>query len=278
MKNNKAHDFIVQEPLYTKIDISSFNQALEILFYKDFVDCFCTYCGKPSIFSGKLSADQEQRKVNLSLSINSVIPNGNRNRKLFEKQEIYNLNFYCSRNENHVLSVIYKVENETIMKIGQSPSLFELQRGEFKKYETILGKNYNDLYNAIMFYNSHFGVAAFVHLRRVIENFFITKAYDEFKQTPDWNDIKYKEARFIEKLNILKKKLPETLTQNPRLYSIISKGIHELDEAECLLYFEALKECILLSLDDLIEEKRRKKSKERIKSELSRIDNKIHKK
>ncbi|WP_445957620.1 hypothetical protein [Yeosuana sp.] len=279
MEANKANDLIVQEPLYKKVEISKMthSEAIEILFYKGYVDCFCPYCEKPSVFSGKLTIEQEQRKINLQISL-SGSPGGNRTRKLFEKPEIYQLEFFCSRNENHILNVVYKVENETIVKIGQSPSSFELQRGEFKKYKTILGNSYNDLYNAIMFYSSRSGVAAFAHLRRIIENYFIAKAYKECKELPDWNDIKYKEAKFVKKLDFLKVKLPETLTQNPRLYSIISKGIHELEEEECLLYFEALKECIFLSLDDTIEENRRGKSKKKIKSELSRIDNKINKK
>jgi hypothetical protein len=279
MENNKAHDLIVQEPLYKKIEINKMthSEILEILFYKGHVNCFCPYCGKPSVFSGQLTIEQEQRKIDLQLEQNSF-PGGNKTRKIFEKPEIYPLEFYCARNENHILNVIYKVENDTIVKIGQSPSLFELQRGEFKKYKTILGDSYIDLYNAIMFYSSHFGVAAFAHLRRIVENYFIAKAYDECKELPEWDDKKYKESRFVEKLDFLKAKLPETLTENPRLYSIISKGIHELDEEECILYFEALKECIFLSLDDTIEKNRRKKSKEKIKSELSRIDNKINNK
>ncbi len=146
MEANKARDLIVQEPLYKKVEIPKIthSQALEILFYKGYVDCFCPYCEKPSIFSGRLTVEQKQRNKNLKISLMGS-PGGNRTRKLFEKPEIYPLEFFCSRNENHILNVVYKVENETIVKIGQSPSSFELQRGEFKKYKTILGNSYNDL-------------------------------------------------------------------------------------------------------------------------------------
>lgn len=276
---SRAHSLITKEPLYKKVDITlmEHSEIIEILFYDGYVDCFCPYCSKPSIFSGKISTEQKQRKINLGISLFGT-PGGDRTKNIFENQELYSLEFFCSRNENHILNVIYKVENETIVKIGQNPSLFELQRGEFKKYKNILGDNYRDLYNAIMFYSSNFGIAAFTHLRRVIENYFIRKAYEQISVQPNWDDVKYKGLRFVEKFNLLKEKLPETLTQNPRLYSIISKGIHELNEDECLLHFKAVKDCIFLSLDDIIEENRRIKSKKKIKSELSRIDNKINNK
>jgi len=272
----QANEIITKEPLYKKFKLSSlgYSKIIEILFYEGFIDCYCPYCGKPSIFSGKMTVDQQREKLKLQLP--SYSSPGRSSTKLFQTPKIYSLSFYCSRHANHILNVVYKVETDTLVKIGQSPSIFEIQRGEFKKYKKILGENYNDLYNAIMFYSSHFGVAAFAHLRHILENYFMKGAQEQCEKLPNWDKEIYREAKFIEKLQLLKSNLPETLVQNPRIYSIISKGIHELSEDECLLNFEAVKECIFLSLDDTIEENRRTKSKEKIKSELSRIDNQLN--
>jgi len=280
MGNIGASEIITKEPLYKRFELSSldYSEIIEIIFYEGFVDCFCPYCGKSSIFSGKLDVNQQQEKVNTQFSLSSFPGGGGGTVKIFQKPELYSLNFYCSRHTNHILNVVYKIENGSLTKIGQSPSLFEIQRGVFKKYKTVLGENYNDLYNSIMFYSSHFGVAAFAHLRRILENYFMRMAHEQCKKESNWNEKQFREARFIEKLELLKNNLPETLIQNPRIYSIISKGIHELSEEECLLYFEAVKECVFLCLDDTIEENRRIKSKENIKTELSRIDNKLNNK
>ncbi|MBU2046347.1 MAG: hypothetical protein KJ712_06420, partial [Bacteroidetes bacterium] len=265
MKDSLAYNFIIKDPLYKKIDISSISNSdiVDILFYQGSIDSFCPECNDLSIFTINHDFQKEQHMINLQMSISS--PKNHKSSKLFEYSEIYTLEFHCSRNKLHHLNIIYKVEKQTISKIGQSPSLFELQRGEFKKYKFILGNSYNDLYNAVMFYSSHFGVASFAHLRRIVENYFLDKAYQKCKDLSDWDDRKYKESRFSEKLSLLKDELPETLVENQRLYSIISKGIHELNEDECLLYFSAVKECIFLSLDDIIEQNNRKKAKVNIK-------------
>jgi hypothetical protein len=269
-------ELILKKPLYTKIDISNMSksQVLDILFFKESLDCYCPYCNDPSIFIKKENLEQASKAK--ALAEDPIAPYVEKD--LFEEPEIYYLDFSCSRNNKHTLNIIYKVENKSIVKIGQSPSLFDIQRNDFKKYLKILGTSYNDLYRAILFYNSNFGVASFTHFRRIIENYFLKDAYERSKQLPDWNDSKYNESSYKEKLGTLKDLLPKTLVENPRLYSIISKGIHELEEEECLLYFEAIKESIFLSLDEKIDEDNKRKSKEKLKSDLSRIDNEINNK
>jgi len=269
-------ELIINKPLYSKIDMANLSKTeiLDILFCKESIECFCPSCKKPSVFVKVPNREQGQREK--ALSENSIFPHVEEN--LFEVPEVFNLDFSCSINNKHTLNVIYKVENKVITKIGQSPSLFDIQKNEFKKYRNILENNYSDLSNAIMFYNSGFGVAAFTHFRRIIENYFVKKAYEIKKVQSDWDDKNYKESRFLEKLELLKDVLPKTLLDNPRLYSIVSKGIHELKEDDCLLYFEAVKECIFLSLDEIIDEEKKRKSQSKLKSELSRIENRISKK
>lgn len=269
-------DLITKKPLYTKIDITDMSkkEILDIIFYKNPIDCFCPYCENPSIFLKIPDFELAIREKTMAENPLSPYVEG----KLFDKPETFQLNFACSRNDNHILNVIYKVENETITKIGQSPSLFDIQKNDFKKYRKILGNNYSDFSKAIMFYTSNYGVAAFTHIRRILENFFVKKAYEIKKVQIDWNDKEYKDLRFQGKLEVLRDLLPPTLINNARLYSIVSKGIHELEEDECLLAFEAVKECIMLSLNDIIKEENDNKSQKKIKSALSRIENKINNK
>lgn len=269
-------DLITKKPLYTEIDITNMSKTeiLDIIFYKKPIDCFCPYCNNSSTFIKVL--DREQGMKEKAMAENPSSPDIEE--KLFNESETFQINFSCSRNNAHILNVIYKVENNTITKIGQSPSLFDIQKNDLKKYRKVLVNNYSDLSKAVLFYTSNFGVAAFTHIRRILENFFIKNAYKIKKAQPDWDDKKYKECRFKEKLKILENLLPKTLVNNPSLYSIVSKGIHELEEEECLLYFEAVKECIFLSLDDIIKEKNEQKSQNKIKSELSKIENRMNNK
>jgi hypothetical protein len=44
--------------------------------------------------------------------------------------------------------------------------------------------------------------------------------------------------------------LPDFLVQNKKVYTILSKGIHELEEDECLKAFEMLKQAIFIILGE----------------------------
>lgn len=60
------------------------------------------------------------------------------------------------------------------------------------------------------------------------------------------------------------------------LYGILSKGIHELTEEQCLTYFPVLKDCLYMILDQW-EEMRKKEEKEKsIKAALSKIATNIN--
>lgn len=59
--------------------------------------------------------------------------------------------------------------------------------------------------------------------------------------------------------------LPSALTSNTVLYGILSKGIHELTEEQCLTYFPVLKDCLYMILDQWEEMRKKKKRKNQLK-------------
>jgi hypothetical protein len=80
-----------------------------------------------------------------------------------------------------------------------------------------------------------------------------------------------------EKIELLKDYLPEFQVNN-KIYSILSKGIHELSEDECLKHFTPVKIGIELILDEKLEKlakkvkiKEAEKSLSKIHSELKQI-------
>ncbi|CAG4883001.1 protein of unknown function [Georgfuchsia toluolica] len=60
-----------------------------------------------------------------------------------------------------------------------------------------------------------------------------------------------------ERLALLKKHLPPFLVEHPEMYSLLSKGIHELSEEDCLAHFDTLRIGIELILDGKLERKER---------------------
>ncbi|REC54226.1 hypothetical protein DRF62_10480 [Chryseobacterium piscium] len=134
-------------------------------------------------------------------------------------------------------------------KVGQYPTIADLEISQLKKYSKIFSKNdKKELVKAIGLSSNGVGVGSFVYLRRIFENL-ITKHYDIAKQTTGWNDDEYHKCRMAEKIGMLKDFLPEFVVKNKSIYSIVSKGIHELEEQECLEYFPVLKDAIILILE-----------------------------
>ena len=81
--------------------------------------------------------------------------------------------------------------------------------------------------------------------------------------------------RVEEKIGLLKSYLPNFLVENKNLYSILSKGIHSLDEQECLMYFPIMKIGIQLMLDEKIEQMQKDETLKIAKEEIQNITNKL---
>ena len=53
-----------------------------------------------------------------------------------------------------------------------------------------------------------------------------------------------------ERVRLVKDFLPDFVVEHPEMYSILSRGLHELSEDECLSHFEALKTAIFIIAED----------------------------
>ena len=69
-----------------------------------------------------------------------------------------------------------------------------------------------------------------------------------------------------DKIELLKGHLPPFLVENKRIYSILSIGIHQLDEQKCLSYFDIMKQSIII----ILEEDKRKKEELELKARFSK--------
>ena len=95
------------------------------------------------------------------------------------------------------------------------------------------------------------------------------------KEKSGWNDELYNQSRMAEKINLLKDELPNFLVEQKSMYGILSKGIHELSENECLEAFQVVKIGIELILDEKIEKIYRQKKMEEAKKALNLLSGQI---
>jgi hypothetical protein len=78
-----------------------------------------------------------------------------------------------------------------------------------------------------------------------------------------------------ERIELLKDELPEFLVENKAMYSILSKGIHELSEEECLTAFPILKVGIEIILDVKLEAAKKEKKLAEAKKAIAALSGSI---
>jgi len=190
----------------------------------------------------------------------------------------YAVSLNCKRKGNTLEFFIYKTD-ETIIKIGQFLSLADLQYAEIgKKYDKILSnQDLHDLKKAIGLMAHGAGAGSLVYLRRIFENI-ILNTYKIHKSSLGIEDGEFKQKRMVEKVTFLKGFLPSQLVEMKSIYGILSKGVHELSEKECLAYFPALKLSIILILDQQIREEIEKKKDTDTKQAIADINKQINEK
>lgn len=259
-------EFYVNTALYTVFetkDAEGISAARGIIFTSDTIDCFCIECSTHSVFKP-------------SNNIPKSAPSQQGGREYLGGQpSIYQKEFNCSRNPSHQLNFFIKWKDGLLSKVGQTPALADIAEQDVKKYRNILGETfYNELSKAVGLYAHGIGVGAFVYLRRIIENFIITPAYEEANKSPQWDDKIYQKSRIGEKITLLKDHLPDFLVQNKSIYGIISKGLHELTEEECKEYFPTLKTCLEFILTELATKKETEQKKREMQLALATIVNK----
>jgi transcriptional regulator of heat shock response len=108
-------------------------------------------------------------------------------------------------------------------------------------------------------------------LRRIFENL-IEESHIKAQEDEAFAEDEYVRARMDDKIKIVSEYLPEFLVENRSLYSILSRGIHELTEQECLQYFEAVK----LGIEQILDEKIIQKEKGEKAAKAREAIQKVH--
>ncbi len=229
----------------------------------DSIDIYCIHCKEQSIFKPYNAGQIHSGYVNYHAFKTRQIPYGG-------------LHFSCTRNQAHIFEMqIINIDENIIVKIGQYPSKADLESPNLNKYSSIIPSRYlSDIKRAVGLSAHGIGAGSFVYLRRVIE-YLINDAYEEAKKDDAFDQEEYQKSRFVEKMLLLKEYLPDILIQNKEAYSILSKGVHELEENECLESIGLLSATIELILEEMLNEKQRKEREKVIKSGISNLHSQI---
>lgn len=261
LKYPTARDLLINLPLYeiVNFEANDLEVGRQLYYYNETLDTYCPKCNKHSIFSRYWPYSKS-----ISYLDDSWVDEGK-----------FAIELQCSRDSSHRLYFLFIAEGQSIQKIGQYPSLADLSLYDIQKYSKALDRKYFQEFTKAIGLASHgIGVGSFVYLRRIFE-FLIDEAHQQSKESEDWDENLYLKSRMSEKISLLRTKLPEFLIDNSALYSILSKGLHELGEDECLAAFPVVKLGIEIILDDKLEKSRKEKKLLEAKKTIANLNSKI---
>jgi len=158
--------------------------------------------------------------------------------------------------------------NNAIIKIGQFPSIADIEIHNIDKYRKLLKNEYRDFSKAIGLYANGIGAGSLVYLRRIFENL-IDEKREIAASNPEWDNDNYQRAKMDEKIKMLKSFLPPILVENRKIYGLMSKGIHELSEKTCKDIFPNIELGIELILDTKLAEIEKKNKEHRFRNFIS---------
>lgn len=295
-EDNAFARFLQQNGLYDTMEITeeNINDLIALLDGRVRINSYCTECKMERVFTMRpltyyIECGDNEVERKLSDEVRSLQKhiygseteyrkeNGGewqwKNPAIDETARVLAFKFVCSMNEGHHLDYIAVADNKTFCKIGQYPSIADLTFPILDAYEKVLSANdRKEFGRAIGLYASGIGAGSYVYLRRIFERLLI-QAKSNAGESID-NEL-FNKAHVDEKITMLKDYLPKMLTDNTVLYGILSKGIHQLSEEDCIEYFPVLRDCIFMILNEWDEMRKKKEKEESISKTLSQIASKV---
>jgi hypothetical protein len=248
-KKINKHEFYFEAPLYDIIESARFGD---------------------SIHEGDVDAYSAKNDIDTTYTIYS------REVDDYSFKNFYKITLTCKRKSNDVLRFFVYDNDEIVVKLGQLPSLADIQFAEIgRKYNQFLSEQeLRDFKKAVDLAAHGYGAGSFVYLRRIFENL-INGALRINKASMGVSEEDFRKKWMVDKVELLKDCLPSQLLEMKNVYKVLSKGVHELSEQECLKYFPALKLSIDLILEQKIEIEAKKKRDEEVKKQLEDIAREI---
>lgn len=172
------------------------------------------------------------------------------------------------------MTLYYVYTSNYIEKIFTYPDVMDGYKVKYKEYRKLQTDNGFDYYNEFVeacysFYKIHSGIGAFCYLRRCLENLVNDKIIEINEQYTTGMKFSEKISRIKDYIN------PEIYSMLSNLYGILSKGIHELDEEDCLTHFDTMKQIVEILLDQRLETIKERKKIASLKKSLNKISSKI---
>lgn len=271
-ENKFITEEMITSPLYKKIKVENDIRPYEFFPLSDVrVECYCKECDRRRIFSFEDSQIALNNLMSGMTPGSMTLPSEHKINSLsYELKDIDFFTLSAQADCKHKMIILFRViDGGTIMKVGQFPSIYDMNENiNNKKFSKLLGEEYFEYYKkSCSLYSFDTYIGALVYLRRIYEKLLID-TFNENKDDLEMQFDEFKEKRMDEKIKYLKKYLPQIMFEQGFnvIYTKISDGIHNLTEDECSKIFLVLK----MGVEEILIEKLEKNEKKNRIKELSK--------
>lgn len=257
-------DLFLRSSLYVDIPITIWDrEILERLRRNQYqFDGYCAACEKESIFRGGHDPSGHDQNAGYGSNSDWMLGGG-----YFFSQA------FCQRCSS-VYVFYFVLSDMKLAKIGQLPSLEDLAVAENARFRKLLSKaDFADLRRANGLFSHGIGIGSFVYLRRLFEQL-IDRHRLTFEQSNGPID-GWEKMRMADRINALRDVLPPAIVTHRAAYSILSAGIHELDEETCRRYFPVVRSAIIQILEQDLQEQQRQAAESQLVRDLADIQTEI---
>lgn len=261
---------LILTPLYKKIKDMPKSVLISFPIDNKKIELYCNQCRKRRIYTfATIGMDYYMIESGPHLANDTEIGYS----KLIKDNEYFY--FIAKADCGHNLIILFKIIDEnTIMKVGQSPSIYDMNEEiNNKSFLKELGEEYASYYKTACSLNSfNNNIGAMTYLRRIFEKILLD-CFISNKSNIEIEQEEFLKLRMDEKLSKLKSFLPSIIFDNGynKIYTKVSDGIHNLSEEECEHLFLPLRMAIEEILIEKIELKNKKIRQEKLGKELQNI-------
>lgn len=253
---------LLEIPVYEKIEIHGWpaSHVADLCRYTGQYDRYCPFCKRQTPWSPQIAGGTANKPLGAFTGVN----------RLFNQ---------CLRCDGYEFIYFHFSSNAptdekgvgAIQKIGQMPSLDAFHGADVEAFDKVTTRaQRSDYLKAARANSQGFAAGACTYLRRVVEGLMVEERANHMTENKltEWTEYDRVETKV--KLGLLRGRLPDFLVENPKLYRVLSNGIHSLTEEQCAELFPNLQQAILLIFEERLARRNEADRKDQTRRYLER--------